>query len=54
MVDQCFTCQHAGAYVSYDHGWYYCSEVFSSSSWYFMRMKIFRLGDEQSQFVTSI
>jgi hypothetical protein len=37
MVDQCFTCLRADAYVLDDHGWHYCSQVFSSSaSWYFM------------------
>jgi len=32
-------CQHAGAYVSDGHGWYYCSVGFSSASWYYMQIK---------------
>ena len=34
-----FICQHAGAYVSDGHGWYYCSVGFSSASWYYMQIK---------------
>ena len=31
-VYQWFICQHAGAYVSDDHGWHYYSVMFSSSA----------------------